>query len=270
MAYDYNPQKRFSKKNAPYSYIFVDSHYKSDGVAQKGGRKFKAFFDEMCSYIFDINLALLENTGDFPIVYNERSNSATIAIALSCQTPYVISEMSIDRQKLESGKEEDQNSKGRLDFWCCTDDRDGKKIAIWIESKHLWLNIGKKAQRQFTSGNQNRIKEAMKQLRDAAIYQKDNDYNDFNLALFSINIFCKREQAPNDLHELDSVNFAKEIMDMILESAQEAEGIEIDGILCGVLDLRPSIDTDEQDTYHIYSAEYMPFVLLCGVVSYER
>ncbi len=275
--YDYNINKRFSEKNVRwYECYLEDSLYKSDSVGAgantgsgaKGGRKLKSFYDELCRHIFDINLNLLEQIGDFPITYNERSNSATIAMALSCLTPYVMSEYGVDCKGVDLREDESQNEKQRrtIDFWCATEGNNG--LDIWIESKHLWLNVGKntrKARWEFNSSCIERIKEAITQVRDIERLKQAGrvgDYDDFKLALFSINVYCAKEQAP-DMNELDSIPY--EVAEMIQNVAKQM-GVRPQGVLCSALDLRPSIDTPKETIYHLYEKEYLPFVLLCGVV----
>lgn len=272
--YDYDIQKRFSEKNARwYECYLEDSLYKSDSVGAgantgsgaKGGRKLKSFYDELCRHIFDINLNLLEQIGDFPITYNERSNSATIAMALSRLTPYVMSEYGVDCRGVDLREEESQNQKQRrtIDFWCATQGANG--FDIWIESKHLWLNVGKRARWEFSSSCIERIKEAITQVRDIGQLQQAGklaDYDSFKLALFSINVYCAKEQAP-DMNELDSIPYV--VAEMIQNVAKQM-GVRPQGVLCSALDLRPSIDTPKETIYHLYEKEYLPFVLLCGVV----
>lgn len=272
--YDYDIDKRFSEKNARwYECYLEDSLYKSDSVSAgantgsgaKGGRKLKSFYDELCRHIFDINLNLLEQIGDFPITYNERSNSAAIAMALSCLTPYVISEYGVDCKGVDLREDESQNEKQRrtIDFWCATEDN---RFDIWIESKHLWLNVGKRAKWEFSSSCIGRIKEAITQVRDIGQLQQAGklaDYDSFKLALFSINVYCTKEQAP-DMSELDSIPYV--VAEMIQNVANDKMGVRPQGVLCSALDLRPSINTPKEKTYHLYEKEYLPFVLLCGVV----
>lgn len=275
--YDYDIGKRFSEKNAKwYECYLEDSLYKSDSVGAgantgsgaKGGRKLKGFYDELCRHIFDINLNLLEQIGDFPITYNERSNSATIAMALSRLTPYVISEYGVDCRGVDLREDKSQNQKQRrtIDFWCATQGANG--LDIWIESKHLWLNVGKntrKARWGFNSSCIERIKEAITQVKNIGQLQQAGklaDYDSFKLALFSINVYCAKEQAP-DMSELDSIPYV--VAEMIQNVAKQM-GVRPQGVLCSALDLRSSINTPKETIYHLYEKEYLPFVLLCGVV----
>lgn len=274
MTYTYDIAKRFNGKK-PYSYWLEDSYYKSDSVnagantgsGAKGGRKLKDFYNKLCRHIFDINLNLLEQIGDFPITYNERSNSAAIAMALSCLTPYVMSEYGVDCKGVDLREDESQNKKQRrtIDFWCAIEDN---RFDIWIESKHLWLNVGKntrKARWEFNSSCIERIKEAITQVRDIGQLQQAGklaDYDSFKLALFSINIYCAKEQAP-DMQELDSIPYV--VAEMIQNIANEM-GVSPQGVLCSALDLRPSINTPKENIYHLYEKEYLPFILLGAVV----
>lgn len=272
--YDYDIDKRFSEKNARwYECYLEDSLYKSDSVnagantgsGAKGGRKLKGFYDELCRHIFDINLNLLEQIGEFPITYSERSNSAAIAMALSRLTPYVISEYGVDCRGVDLREDESQNKKQRrtIDFWCATQGANG--LDIWIESKHLWLNVGKRARWEFSSSCIECIKEAITQVRDIGQLQQAGklaDYDSFKLALFSINVYCAKEQAP-DMSELDSIPYV--VAEMIQNVAKQM-GVRPQGVLCSALDLRSSINTPKETIYHLYEKEYLPFVLLCGVV----
>ena len=270
MTYTYDIAKRFNGKK-PYSYWLEDSYYKSDSVGAgantgsgaKGGRKLKSFYDEFCRHIFDINLEIVEQIGDFPIVYNERSNSAAIAMALSRLTPYVISEYGVDCRGVSLGQEGEKQRR-TIDFWCATEGNNG--FDIWIESKHLWLNVGKRAKWEFSSSCIGRIKEAITQVRDIGQLQQAGklaDYDSFKLALFSINVYCAKEQAP-DMNELDSIPY--EVAEMIQNVANDEMGASPQGVLCSALDLRPSINTPKQNIYHLYEKEYLPFILLGAVV----
>lgn len=269
--YNYDIHKRFSEKNARwYECYLEDSLYKSDSVGAgantgsgaKGGRKLKDFYNKLCRHIFDININLCEQIGDFPIVYNERSNSAAIAMALSCLTPYVMSEYGVDCRGVSLGQEGEKHRR-TIDFWCATEGANG--FDIWIESKHLWINVGKRARWKFDSKCIERIKKAITQVRDIEqlqLAERVGDYDDFKLALFSINIYCAKEQAP-DMSELDSIPYV--VAEMIQNVANEMGG-RPQGVLCSALDLRPSINTPKEKIYHLYEKEYLPFVLLCGVV----
>lgn len=272
--YEYDIHKRFSEKNAKlYQCYLEDSLYKSNSVGvkvsrgdkAKGGRKLKSFYDELCRHIFDINLNLCEQIGEFPITYSERSNSAAIAMALSRLTPYVISEYGVDCRGVDLREDESQNEKQRrtIDFWCATEGNNG--LDIWIESKHLWLNVGKRAKRGFGYHCTKRIRDAIAQVKDIAQLKQAGrleNYNDFKLALFSINVSCMKTESP-DMNELDSIPY--EVAEMIQNVAKQM-GVCPQGVLCSALDLRPSIDTPKETIYHLYEKEYLPFVLLCGVV----
>lgn len=272
--YEYDIHKRFSEKNAKlYQYTLEDSLYKSNSVGvkvsrgdkAKGGRKLKGFYDELCRHIFDINLNLLEQIREFPITYSERSNSAAIAMALSRLTPYVISEYGVDCKGVDLREDESQNEKQRrtIDFWCATEGNNG--LDIWIESKHLWLNVGKRAKRAFDYHCTKRIKDAIAQVKDITQLKQAGrleNYNDFKLALFAINVYCMKTESP-DMQELDSIPY--EVAQMIQNVASEM-GISPQGVLCSALDLRPSINTPKENIYQLYEKGYLPFMLLCGVV----
>lgn len=144
-------------------------------------------------------------------------------------------------------------------------DRGGNGLDIWIESKYLWLNVGKKTKRNFGYRCTKRIKKAITQVRDIEQLKRAGrlaDYDDFKLALFSVNVYCMRGEAP-DMNGLDSIPY--EVAQMIHKVAGEM-GISPQGVLVSALDLRPSIDTPKERLYHLYEKEYLPFVLLCGVV----
>lgn len=63
---------------------FVESDYQSDSLSRDGGRKLKRFYNEFCQHVF-LTLTLCENERiqEFPIIYNERANSAGITTTLS-------------------------------------------------------------------------------------------------------------------------------------------------------------------------------------------
>ncbi len=251
---------------APYKYYLIDTHYKSDSISTKGGgggRSLKKFYDEFCQYVFDINLTYIDDVKHFPLVHNEESNKATIAIALSCLTPYVISEYGADCKDVDLG--ERQKSRRRIDFWCS---EKNQKYDIWIEFKHLYFNVAKRATWEFDARNKECIKEALEQIQDIEKLKKKkrlSEWNDFKLALFSVNVYCKKSSLPSDEELKDAPQY---VLDSLKETVTEFLGAKKQfGVLCSVLDLSPSIGTNEEDTYHIYTKdEYMPFVLLCGVV----
>ncbi|WP_276890666.1 hypothetical protein [Helicobacter japonicus] len=279
IGYDYDISKRFDNlptTKCPYRYHFIDKHYKSDSIAKKienkKGRVFKSFYDELCQHIFDHNLNMVENVKKFPIFYSERSNAASLAIALSCLTPYVISEFNVNCKDTPLREEEDERRKNRrsIDFWCCIDN---KNITdVWIESKRLVLNVGKRSvgKWKFSDNQQKKIKDAIEQIKDIEIFRqtgKIDSFDNYKLALFSVNAYCKRSECVDDLSKLD--NIPNEIAKLLDKNVREILGAESNfGILVSALDLRPSINEyeDKRDIYHHYSGEYMPFILLCGVV----
>ena len=98
-------------------YYLIDTHYKSDSISTKGGgggRSLKKFYDEFCQYVFDINLTYIDDVKHFPLVHNEESNKATIAIALSRLTPYVISEYGADCKDVDLGERLSSRAGGRV------------------------------------------------------------------------------------------------------------------------------------------------------------
>ena len=115
-------------------------------------------------------------------------------MALSRLTPYVISEYGVDCRGVSLGQEGEKHRR-TIDFWCAIEDN---RFDIWIESKHLWLNVGKntrKARWEFSSRCIKRIKKAITQVRDIGQLQQAGklaDYDDFKLALFlSMSIVLK-------------------------------------------------------------------------------
>ena len=247
---------------APYKYYLIDTHYKSDSISTKGGgggRSLKKFYDEFCQYVFDINVK------HFPLVHNEESNKATIAIALSRLTPYVISEYGADCRGVDLG--ERLKNRRRIDFWCS---EKNQKYDIWIEFKHLYFNVAKRARKEFNARNKERIKEALGQIQDIEKLKKKkrlSEWNDFKLALFSVNVYCKKSSLPSDEELKDAPQY---VLDSLKETVTEFLGDKKQfGVLCAVLDLCTSIGTNQEDIYHIYTKdEYMPFILLCGVVEW--
>lgn len=251
---------------APYKYYLIDTHYKSDSISTKGdggGRSLKKFYDEFCQYVFDINLTYIDDVKHFPLVHNEESNKATIAIALSRLTPYVISEYGADCRGVDLG--ERLKNRRRIDFWCS---EKNQKYDIWIEFKHLYFNVAKRARKEFNARNKERIKEALGQIQDIEKLKKQgrvSEWNDFKLALFSVNVYCKKSEIPSDKKIKKAPQY---VLDSLKELVAETLGAKKQfGVLCAVLDLCTSIGTNQEDIYHIYTKdEYMPFILLCGVV----
>ncbi|TLD87088.1 MULTISPECIES: hypothetical protein [Helicobacter] len=264
MKYTYDIDKRFNGKKL-YDYWLEDSCYKSDRLMKEGGRTFKRFYNTLAQHIFDINLEIRKKANEFyPIVRNERSNSAAIAMALSLQTPYVISEYGIgckDENWHDDTDDTREQQRRFIDFWCATEDF---KLEMWIESKHCWFNVGKGAKWEFDTGSKKRIQGALKQIRDIeGLIKNGKATYGVKVALMSINVFCKREQTVDDLSELDFI--PRDVTKMLEYEAREYLKQDV-GVLVGALDLRPSIKTDKQDTYHIYGAEYLPYVLLGAIV----
>lgn len=278
--YDYDIDKRFPDNlpttKRPYRYYFIDKYYKSDSIAKKienkKGRVFKSFYDELCRHIFDHNLNMVENVKKFPVFYSERSNAASLAIALSRLTPYVMSEFNVNcKDESLRNNEEDERVKNRrsIDFWCCIDNKD--ITDVWIEAKRLVFNVGKRSvgKWKFSDYQQKKIKDAIEQIKDIEILQqkeKMENYDSYKLALFSVSAFCKKSECVDDLSKLD--NIPNEVAKLLDENVREILGAESNfGILVSALDMRPSIkDEDKRDIYHHYESEYMPFILLCGVV----
>lgn len=269
MKYTYDIGKRFNGKK-PYDYWLEDSCYKSDRLMKEGGRTFKRFYNTLAQHIFDINLEIKEKANEFyPIVRNERSNSATIAMALSLQTPYVISEYGFGCKDVDLHPDTDDTDDRKkqhrrsVDFWCATEDF---KLEMWIESKHCWINVSKNlnAKWEFDVRNKKRIQDALKQICDInVLIESGKAIYGVRVALISVNIFCKKEQLVEDLSELDSI--PRDVASMLESQAREYLKQDV-GVLVSALDLRPSIGTDKQDTYHIYPAEYLPYVLLGAIV----
>lgn len=262
--------QRFAKPkpSALYKYHFIESDYQSDSLSRDGGRKLKRFYNEFCQHMFDYNLTLCENEWirELPIVYNERANSAGISIAFSRLTPFVMSEYGIDCKNAKWGENECKNFRF-VDFWCSPADQ---SFELWIEAKHLWLNVGKKAKREFDAYAKGLIREALNQLGDIDTLHKSGEIEEnhhFKLALFSVNVYYACQSNANDL---DSV--PEEVSHQLFEFCQEEiqnisqhKGKKL-GVLVGALDLRPSIGACEGNPYQIYGDYYMPFSLLCGVV----
>lgn len=264
MNYTYDTHKRFNGRK-PYACTFMDTLYRSDSVTREGGRKFKRFYENLARHIFDINLEICEQVGDYlPITYNERRNAAAVAMALSRLTPYAISEYSLDCRGVEFGEGEYQ-SRRAIDFWCSTEDR---RLEIWIESKHLWLNVGKKARRAFDKSCKSRISSALKQLQDIKqLIHAGRTSEGLKCALFSVQAYCERGQCVENLSELDSL--PQEVGTMLYKESDRVlnargEALQF-GVLVSALDLRPSIGHKAQDVYH-YPNGYTPFVLLVAVV----
>lgn len=266
MFYNQNIQERLSVKNQDkYIYSFIDSHYKPNVITRttngNGGQKFRAFFDKFCQHLFDINLTLLEDMGEFPIAYTEAQQSAQIAIALSRLTPFVMSEYRVDCRGIGITDYEGKERSGRsIDFWCSPYENNKTDFDVWIESKSLWLNVGVQAQWKFDTTSKKRIYDALKQIENIDELKAGGrlvEFHDFKVALFSIYVYSQRGQEP-DINELDSI--PQSIADQIatLSSADKDDNM---GVLCGVLDLRKC-----EKYCHFFRNHYMPFIVVAGAV----
>lgn len=253
-------QPRRLDNDKRYQYTLIDTHYQADNFTK--GRAFKKFFDEFCQNLFEINLAMFEDIGEFPIAYNENNAYASIGAALHTLTPYAWSEVQIDykdkKHKNDTANsiknKADEKEKWRfVDFWCMNEN---KEFEVWIESKRLWLNIGKK---QFDSAACERIENALWQIdniKKAKPEQIAKDTN-FKVAFFTLSLSCATSQMPDDK---DIKQAPKEVAELLAEFIDNRRNM---GVLCAVLNL----DTQgKKEVETIYVNEYMPYFALGAVV----
>lgn len=244
-----------------YQYTLIDTHYQADNFAK--GRAFKKFFDEFCKNVFEINLAMFEDIGEFPIAYNENNAYASIGAALHTLTPYAWSEAQINykdkkhKNDTENSAKTDEKEKWRfVDFWCMNAN---KEFEVWIEAKRLWLNIGKNAQGQFDSIACERIKNALWQIdniKKAKPYQIAKDTN-FKVALFAIPLSCAASQMPDDK---DIKQAPKAVADLLAEFIDNRRNM---GVLCAVLNLDAQ---GKKEVETIYLNDFTPYFALAAVV----
>ena len=212
----------------------LDSYYKSDSF--KNGRMFKSFFVEFCKQSFAVNLEAQKGLGLFPIMFEEQNAYASIGYALHSLTPYVFSENLIKYQTKIKGEPEKRDKNGRVDFWCA---EKNFKFEAYIESKKLWLNIGKNAKWQLDSACETRIDEAIsqiKRLKSAGVDKATSKYTEgavFKVALFQIPIVYNYKQRPND-EDIESA--PKYLESLLLKRLSKVKNV---GLLLGVLDMRP-------------------------------
>ncbi len=245
-----------------YQYTLIDTHYQADNFTK--GRAFKKFFDEFCKNVFEINLAMFEDIGEFPIAYNENNAYASIGTALHTLTPYAWSEAQIN-YKGKKHKNDTENSADKpddkekwrfVDFWCMNAN---KEFEVWIEAKRLWLNIGKNSQWQFDSIAYKRIENALLQIdniKKAKPYQIAKDTN-FKVALFTISLSCAASQMPDDK---DIKQAPKAVADLLAEFIDNRRNM---GVLCAVLNLDAQ---GKKEVETIYFNEFTPYFALAAVV----
>lgn len=213
-----------------------DSYYKSDSF--KNGRMFKSFFVEFCERAFAVNLEAQKGLGFFPMMFEEQNAYASIGYALHSLTPYVFSENPIKYKTRAKGEAEKQDKNGRVDFWCA---EKNFKFEAYIESKKLWLNIGKNARWQLDSGCETRINEAIsqiKRLKSAGVDKVTSKYTEgavFKVALFQIPIVYSYKFKPEG-SDLESA--PKHLENLLNDSVQKHFKDNV-GLLLNVLDMRP-------------------------------
>ena len=229
-----------------YQYTLIDTHYQADNFTK--GRAFKKFFDEFCQNVFEINLAMFEDIGEFPIAYNENNAYASIGTALHTLTPYAWSEAQINykdkkhKNDTENSAKADEKEKWRfVDFWCMNAN---KEFEVWIEAKRLWLNIGKNAQGQLIISKKQNLIKSPKTRIFKSLY---------------LPYLCRVRQV-KCLMIKDIKQAPKAVADLLAEFIDNRRNM---GVLCAVLNL----DTQgKKEVETIYFNEFTPYFALAAVV----
>ena len=222
----------------------LDSYYKSDSFPN--WRLFKSFFVEFCEQAFAVNLKAQKGLGIFPMMFEEKN-----AYALHSLTPYVFSENPIKYKTKNKGELGDK--KWACRFLVC---RKNFKFEAYMESKKLWLNIGKNVW-EFSGACNSLIEEAfsqIKRLKSAGVDKEDTKSTKgavFKVALFQIPIVYHPKFKPE---EADLESAPKHLEKLLADKLKNNMGL-----LLSVLDMRPFGNWEGE-------AECNPFNVLAAVV----
>lgn len=246
-----------------YAYKLIKTHYKPNSFTK--GQVFERFFDEFCQNLFEINLAMFEDIGEFPIAYNENNAYASIGATLHTLTPYAWSEAQINYKNKKHKNDAENSTKNKadekekwrfVDFWCMNA---SKEFEVWIEAKRLWLNIGKNAGWRFDSAACERIENALWQIDNIKKAKPEQiaKGTNFKVAFFTISLSCAASQMPDDK---DIKQAPKVVADLLAEFIDNRRNM---GVLCAVLNL----DTQgKKEVENIYVNEFTPYFALGAVV----
>lgn len=248
-----------------YKYMLIDSHYEADKLAK--GREFKAFFDELCQNIFEINLTMLEDIGCFPIAYNENNAYTSIAYALHLLTPYVSGDeiirfIAYNKDKKHKTAQDKDKLKWRfMDFWCMDKKRE---FEAWIEVKRIWLKLkcGKNIHLGFDRKAYLRMCDTTHHIDSLQILTeclpKIAKEANFKVALFTIPLSCEKNKIP--IYE-NRKSALETIMNYLVSFNVNRRNR---GVLCAVLDLDPH-GTEQSGL--IYENDYTPYFALGAVIA---
>lgn len=238
----------------------IDSDYKANSFKNQAGQQLKQFFRDFSARVFAKNIDMLE-ISEFPLAYSENSSYAAIGSALHDLTPYVCSEYSLKVKDKDLGQsEENTKEKSRsIDFWCMDKTQ---SFEVWLEVKKLWFNISVRANWEFDSYCRGYIADALRQIEN--IKQSDIGQlarkNVFRVALFINPAYCNAERKPDNNIESIPQTIHEQFVSATQEIAKEL-GIQDNlNVLTSVLDLR------DMQEWHIYKADYQPYVLLHAIV----
>lgn len=251
-----------------YRYMLIDSHFDADKLAK--GREFKAFFDELCQNIFEINITMLEDIGCFPIAYNENNAYTSIAHALHTLTPYVSGDeivkffdydIDYKDKKHKTAQDKDKLKWRFMDFWCMDKKRE---FEVWIEVKRTWLKLkcGQNTRLWFDRKAYLRMRETVDHIESLQFHTKSlpkiTKKANYKVALFTIPLSCKKNKIP----VYYNTRFAPEIVEDYLNHFNINRPNR--GVLCAVLDLDPQ---GKKQCGLIYENDYTPYFALGAVIA---
>lgn len=242
-------------------YHLLDKHYKSNNFTN--GRKFKKFFDDFARKVFETNLTIQKDLGEFPLRFGEKTGYSSIAHALHTITPYTYSEVILDCKNAkkpiidQQGKEKKMRS---VDFWCQLG-KGNEALEVWIEHKYLWLNVSTKASAEFNVACIDIIKHAREQIRDIKKMQASG----LKVATFAIQVYADK----NRIMSNDELEYIPKYIESVLADYKDNRSYM--GVLCGVLDMRESIGKPGiEEIYHRYYdyevVIYTPYMVLGAIV----
>lgn len=160
-----------------------DKHYKSDNIQY--GRIAKKFFQELSMNVFDHSYKhwkkslKLTESGEIPILYNERNLYSTFAVAIDKITPIHLSEWSFnpsDHENIDRSK--------IVDLWCLNQDGEtGQPLNYFIEIKKGGYNLNEASYLDFQERLATNITEVVEQITNLKKINKGWDYDDVFLGI---------------------------------------------------------------------------------------